>query len=72
MVSQQVSFVERLSLSQRVPYRRFHCINYVLLHSLSYKSTRAVVKTNLNENLSLEALGGGEDRLARRDGVTTE
>ena len=23
---QQVSFVERLSLSQRVPYRRFHCI----------------------------------------------
>ena len=26
MVSQQVSFVERLSLSQRVPYRRFHCI----------------------------------------------
>ena len=26
MVPQQVSFVERLSLSQRVPYRRFHCI----------------------------------------------
>ena len=26
MVLQQVSFVERLSLSQRVPYRRFHCI----------------------------------------------
>ena len=25
MVLQQVSFVERLSLSQRVPYRRFHC-----------------------------------------------
>ena len=25
MVPQQVSFVERLSLSQRVPYRRFHC-----------------------------------------------
>ena len=27
MVPQQVSFVERLSLSQRVPYQRFHCIN---------------------------------------------
>ena len=26
MVPQQVSFVERSSLSQRVPYRRFHCI----------------------------------------------
>ena len=26
MVLQQVSFVERLSLSQRVPYQRFHCI----------------------------------------------
>ena len=26
MVLQQVSLVERLSLSQRVPYRRFHCI----------------------------------------------
>ena len=26
MVSQQVSFVERASLSQRVPYQRFHCI----------------------------------------------
>ena len=26
MVPQQVSFVERLSLSQRVPYRSFHCI----------------------------------------------
>ena len=25
MVPQQVSFVERSSLSQRVPYRRFHC-----------------------------------------------
>ena len=25
MVLQQVSFVERSSLSQRVPYRRFHC-----------------------------------------------
>ena len=25
MVPQQVSFVERLSLSQRVPYWRFHC-----------------------------------------------
>ena len=25
MVSQQVSFVERLSLSQRVPYQRLHC-----------------------------------------------
>ena len=25
MVPQQVSLVERLSLSQRVPYRRFHC-----------------------------------------------
>ena len=27
MVLQQVSLVERLSLSQRVPYRRFHCIH---------------------------------------------
>ena len=27
MVPQQVSFVERSSLSQRVPYRRFHCIH---------------------------------------------
>ena len=26
MVPQQVSFVERSSLSQRVPYQRFHCI----------------------------------------------
>ena len=26
MVPQQMSFVEKLSLSQRVPYRRFHCI----------------------------------------------
>ena len=25
MVPLQVSFVERSSLSQRVPYRRFHC-----------------------------------------------
>ena len=25
MVPQQVSFVERASLSQRVPYQRFHC-----------------------------------------------
>ena len=31
MVPQQVSFVERSSLSQRVPYRRFHCILYVSL-----------------------------------------
>ena len=31
MVPQQVSFVERLSLSQRVPYRRFHCIVLPLL-----------------------------------------
>ena len=30
MVPQQVSLVERSSLSQRVPYRRFHCI-YLLL-----------------------------------------
>ena len=26
MVLQQLSFVERSSLSQRVPYRRFHCM----------------------------------------------
>ena len=26
MVPQQVSFVEQSSLSQRVPYQRFHCI----------------------------------------------
>ena len=32
MVPQQVSFVERLSLSQRVPYQRFHCI---IAHALS-------------------------------------
>ena len=29
MVPEQVSFVERSSLSQRVPYRRFHCISMV-------------------------------------------
>ena len=28
MVPQQVSFVERFSLSQRVPYRRFHCNSF--------------------------------------------
>ena len=32
MVPQQVSFVERSSLSQRVPYRRFHCIPNTALH----------------------------------------
>ena len=30
MVPQQVSFVERLSLSQRVPYQRFHCTHYII------------------------------------------
>ena len=33
MVPQQVSFVERSSLSQGVPYRRFHC-NYVVLKTV--------------------------------------
>ena len=31
MVLQQVSFVERSSLSLRVPNRRFHCILYVFV-----------------------------------------
>ena len=30
MVPQQVSFVERSSLSQRVPYQRFHCTAFLL------------------------------------------
>ena len=30
MVPQQVSFVERSSLSQRVPYQRFHCIHNLI------------------------------------------
>ena len=33
MVQQQVSFVERSSLSQRVPYRRFHCTS-LLVHTV--------------------------------------
>ena len=31
MVPQQVSFVERSPLSQRVPYERFHCISLLAL-----------------------------------------
>ena len=46
MVLQQVSFVERSSLSQRVSYRRFHCTMY------SHYSRESRVKSNLtwNEN----------------------
>ena len=39
MVLQQVSFVERPSLSQRVPYRRFHCIGS---ENTSYYCTQGI------------------------------
>ena len=34
IVLQQVSFVERSSLSQRVPYQRFHCVVRALTTNL--------------------------------------
>ena len=37
MGSKQVSFVERSSLSQRVPYRRFHCM-YIYLSDILPRS----------------------------------
>ena len=48
MVPQQVSFVERSSLSQRVPYRRFHWI-YSLLPSpiLVLPNTCALLSYNI-------------------------
>ena len=36
MVPQQVSFVERLSLSQRVSYQRFHCITIYTAAGVDY------------------------------------
>ena len=61
MVPQQVSFVERLSLSQMVPYRRFHCIcTHPFIQELSggagsvAPSREVVVKTQTQTDFSSE------------------
>ena len=55
MVPQQVSFVERLSLSQRVPYRRFHCTHYILsvLYVFCGVCVRVYVCVNVQSVLSV-------------------
>ena len=45
MVPQQVSFVERSSLSQRVPYRRSHCFFFS-----SSQSSRSCPVNNVRVN----------------------
>ena len=49
MVPQQVSFVERLSLSQRVPYQRFHCISMVLQLSVLCREVVPISEGPLSE-----------------------
>ena len=39
MVPQQVSFVDVSSLSQRVPYRRFHCIQLSWIGKIRWRPT---------------------------------
>ena len=58
MVPQQVSFVERSSLSQRVPYRRFHCSQERnLLHNRFAGETRRDRAVGIEAIRSVDPLG---------------
>ena len=70
MVPQQVSFVERSFLSQRVPYRRFHCIClYIYIH------IKVITVNTPNSCLVISALARvHSDRVGSRtvQGATTD
>ena len=61
MVPQQVSFVERSSLSQRVPYWRFHCISLTGMLSLhAYVVSAPSPPPNLLSRVSIGKGSGTE------------
>ena len=68
MVPQQVSLVERLSLSQRVPYQRFHCTcTYVYCTS---NSDDSLFSSLVSDDASLQE--GEEEKRGGRGEVKIE
>ena len=67
MVSQQVSFVERLSLSQRVPYRRFHCIVAGNVHIVCVTVSTPCPAAEVHAALKQELAVGGREEVGTED-----